>query len=275
MFKFVDMEYLTLLRHIPTRWSSLLPALNRLVNTWSAVWSYFLPLGCAHRQRVWWRGGRMQQTGGHSFFRKTLLFFSLMLCWVLRESHLSWSVFVDDQASNQTPAAQNRCFLRGKSWPCLCLLLCFFQHRQAAERLLSFYNSGEQYLEKWFNWSEMVQLLRNWTPVQCPVFQPQGRSRNQLSAPDHSCTRPLNASPSWHGWHNATCVLREVLPHLEPYNHPLHELWAQALKSRSAFPQYVRLLSFVLRIPVRNAYSGRVFSIMKRYLNWCEKQVLI
>lgn len=63
--------------------------------------------------------------------------------------------------------------------------------------------------------------------------------------------------------YNETCVLKEVLPHLEPHSHLVGELWAQALKSRSTFPQYVKLLSFILSIPVSNAYSERVFSIMK------------
>lgn len=57
--------------------------------------------------------------------------------------------------------------------------------------------------------------------------------------------------------------MKEILPHLEIHSIPVGELWAQALRSRSAFPQYAKLLSFILSIPVSNAYSERVFSIMK------------
>ena len=44
-FDFVEMEYHDVLRHVPTRWLSLLPAVERVLHSWPALRAYFLSEG--------------------------------------------------------------------------------------------------------------------------------------------------------------------------------------------------------------------------------------
>lgn len=53
-YEFAGIEYKNLLRHVPTRWLSLLPAIDRMVYSWPAVKRYFLQKGKENTQKPLW-----------------------------------------------------------------------------------------------------------------------------------------------------------------------------------------------------------------------------
>lgn len=55
-FEFVQIDYVELLRHVPTCWLSLLPAIDRLLLCWSALKSYFTSTGEDDVASLIWNG---------------------------------------------------------------------------------------------------------------------------------------------------------------------------------------------------------------------------
>uniref|UniRef100_H3ACH3 DUF4371 domain-containing protein n=1 Tax=Latimeria chalumnae TaxID=7897 RepID=H3ACH3_LATCH len=54
-FEFVNLDWQNVLRHVPTRWLSLYPAVCRLVEKWPAVKSYFLSQGEYNCDQYIWK----------------------------------------------------------------------------------------------------------------------------------------------------------------------------------------------------------------------------
>lgn len=54
-YEFVSVEWQNILRHVPTRWLSLYPAVCRLVEKWPAIKSHFLSQGEDHCDQLIWK----------------------------------------------------------------------------------------------------------------------------------------------------------------------------------------------------------------------------
>lgn len=55
MFDYVDIEWAQLLCHVPTRWLSLFPAIDRLLKNWPAVKAYFQSIRKEETSAIIWR----------------------------------------------------------------------------------------------------------------------------------------------------------------------------------------------------------------------------
>ncbi|XP_041840401.1 uncharacterized protein LOC121639304 [Melanotaenia boesemani] len=63
VFNFVAEDYQSIQRHVPTRWLSLWPAVNRLHSSWPAIKSYFLSLGEEQCPKSLWQLFKDDQDG--------------------------------------------------------------------------------------------------------------------------------------------------------------------------------------------------------------------
>ncbi|KAL6490069.1 hypothetical protein MHYP_G00004140 [Metynnis hypsauchen] len=63
VFAFVEEDYHVVRRHVPTRWLSLWPAVQRLHDSWAAIKSYFLSLGEDQCPKALWQLLKTDQDG--------------------------------------------------------------------------------------------------------------------------------------------------------------------------------------------------------------------
>uniref|UniRef100_A0A3B1JNJ2 DUF4371 domain-containing protein n=1 Tax=Astyanax mexicanus TaxID=7994 RepID=A0A3B1JNJ2_ASTMX len=63
VFAFVEEDYHVVRRHVPTRWLSLWPAVQRLHDSWAAIKSYFLSLGENQCPKALWKLLKTDQDG--------------------------------------------------------------------------------------------------------------------------------------------------------------------------------------------------------------------
>uniref|UniRef100_A0A3B3QSD6 DUF4371 domain-containing protein n=1 Tax=Paramormyrops kingsleyae TaxID=1676925 RepID=A0A3B3QSD6_9TELE len=163
LFEFVDQDYHALLRHVPTRWLSIWPAVSRLHASWPAVKAYFLSLGEEHCPKVLWKlFEKDQHSDGHplelqvylSFLHNALKIFHDIIL-LLEGDNVTVCELYDILSTLQRKLQQRQAdsFFGVET----SALLQQFRHCKATaikQDLSNFYSTSLSYLEKRYDFSD-------------------------------------------------------------------------------------------------------------------------
>ena len=266
MFEFVDLEWSQLLRHAPTRWLSLEPAVRRLEANWAAVYSHFqsiddCPVAIQRLTKVD-RDGAGEQS---SVMRCYLLFIE-NVSKVFRESILA----VEKKACTVTEVHGIRHGLLkmlknrrehsffGTSTQDMLDILEQNDQNAAVCDFCKFLDAAIAYLIKWFDFSDgsiYHQMVVFGLKERFPTFD---ELKNVIKG-----NKYLNGHVSVDDVFDEFCFLSEKYDacHQQLAQKDVADKWVFLLQD-GGFIHTTHVTSYVLSIPVSNANAERTFSLM-------------
>lgn len=274
-FAFVDLEFHDLLRHVPTRWLSLGPAIERLLKSWPALLSYFKSMGTDCPKRIAKclglpaSGSNEQDDGDIQLsITEAYLHFSLNLCNVFEKTVLQlesdsvtfcelYSIMsqlrdkLKDRLTDRFFGAAATKILDGEDMPRNKKVATENNFCDALER-------GIAYLEKWFDFDDknvacMLQSLS--LKDVAPTFQ---QVKNICAA--------LHLTVDLDDLYDELSTHKEALRSIAESSKPCQSVadkWVQFLTACDVVPPVLyRVVSYVLSLPGSNAFPERIFSLM-------------
>ena len=258
---FVDVEYKELLRHVPTRWLSLLPAIYRLLLCWPALKSYFISQEEDNVADIIWRGFSCEES------------LSILPHCILNFVHNVLSIFekaIKRLESNATTATelhgmmvnvgemlqQRRAdkFYGSNATELLQSVKVNFSDKQKFTREVDqFFQRSLSYLHKWYDYEH--SFFKDIAPL---ALDNDIEWSSLLSLVER-----VGISIDCDKLYEELCALRKVRSELSRLTGDVSSRWVKFFATQQPDDtQLLRLVSFVLSIPVSNANCERVFSIM-------------
>ncbi|CAM4600073.1 unnamed protein product [Leuciscus chuanchicus] len=251
LFEFVDQDYHAVLRHVPTRWLSIWPAVSRLHVSWPAVKAYFLSLGEEHCPKVLWKLFKKDQHGdGLPLQLQAYLSF---LHNALKTFHDVILLLEGDNITRKLQQRQADSFFGVET----SALLQKFPDCEATaikQDFSNFYSTSLSYLDKWYDFSDsnfhkhvaLLGLKSEFTFSHlCDVVEIL-QMRDKLNMDE---------------LYEEYCVILPRQQEVVKRTVPVVEKWSTLLQGTYTHNLTV-LGSFLFSIPVTNAHVERVFSLM-------------
>ncbi|KAK6195887.1 hypothetical protein SNE40_001222 [Patella caerulea] len=275
MSEFVDQDYAPLLRHVGTRWLSLLPAVTRLSECWPSVKAYFLSLGPDDCPNIVWKYLKDCENGDEgdgescilpaylSFFKNTLVPFHSTIQILEKDMTTTPELYsYMHQLYSKLHQRHDDKFFGEQTEEYLSQLNDNKSSPVITDFLL-FYSNAIKYLEKWFQFSDKNLFKK----IECLSLTDPNLSYSNLKGivTSLSLKTDINLDDLYEEFSSIKQVLSVIAS--DPSN--VGEKWMKVINSSNVSSNtpanLIKLVSFVLSMPVCNAYVERIFSLMKNY----------
>ena len=273
VFDFIEEEYKPLLRHVPTRWLSLLPAILRFNNNWAGISSYFYKLGSGNCPSYLWKYfSEEEDVLNHVSSRNTLLVYLKFLSNILplfdsgikkvESSDISiceiWKIM--DNLHNQLLCRKRDLYFGFEAME----LLKYHTNanKTAIEKdFVNFVDCTTKYLEKWFNFSDS-NYFKELSILCSPEEVDYAKFAKVIDILKLSNAIDMDAC------YEEFCRIGNDLKNIKNLgeNQTPMDMWEKICKNYpDLLPNLTSVLGFIFSIPVTNAFCERVFSLMENY----------
>ncbi|KAI4899205.1 hypothetical protein NFI96_030736 [Prochilodus magdalenae] len=267
--EFTSTKYREILRHVPTRWLSLLPAIQRILECWPALKSYFVSLGKDDCPSIVWTfvGGAADTDVDHTvaecilaFMHNVMQEFDSSIRKLESDSATVIDVYsVMNRLRNQLIARRTDRFYGSKARQ---IMKDLSPQQQDHFRSLvdRFFEKAVLYLEDKFDFKD--QLLAH---TGCLSLEGQSLQWSELALLLDKLALDVDEDKLY----GDVITLNEVFDTI-PKDLTLDRKWAYFFSKATESTELLKVVAFVFSIPVSNAYTERVFSHMENV--WSDKR---
>lgn len=284
-FDFARVDWEELVKHVPTRWLSLGPAIDKILKLYPAI-SYFISIGdeCPKVLQKLLSINADTDTEQDNYLY-TKIYIYLTFCANVVQIFQQTSKRLQNMDTSATELYAIMDYLRTNLTERLeqqffgTHFISCRQHLKANKYekyktiFGQFYININTYLSKWFNFSD-DNILK---VIECLQLN------NEISFNDLvKAVKTLQLENiSLDGLFNEYCIIKPILNNVYSIEQNVYSKWTKIFSSgtKENFKNIFLLVSYVLSIPPSNAYVERVFSIMNqkwsKERNRCKVEPLI
>lgn len=266
--EFTSVQYKKILRHVPTRWLSLLPAIQRILECWPALKCYFLSLGKEDCPDIIWRVmcKRSADAAAESSDEDEVTVSECVLLFlhnVMQEFHCAILKLENESATlldihEVMSRLRSQLILRradrfnGQKTKQATRKLSATEQSKFATLADSFFEKAVLYLEANFDFDDPVLSQTSCLGLSGPI------KWDAIEGLVNKLALDIDEDKLYQDYTILNSVFEFIREDLAP-----DKKWAFFFKKENTATELLKVVSFIFSVPVSNVYAERVFSHME------------